>query len=319
MESQQVITSKLAEHTTLFAPSDLPEVHLDEISEANDTNHLTPEKINLGNQIINAFHDKSNPNKLRELVALGAPVNFRLDYGLEISLESHFVYGFFLLLEGDKGEEQLLSNINKVFTEHTKETFGYLKTAPDFYHILHSSNANNEIIPINPKYIEALKLYVSNGRGNPYHRNGTLILAAGIRDPKLVSDLISSAQKQYCPREKNGGLVNFIGWFDDTAAVWSAILLDYDCLSILLANGAAMEKLGVLKASLLDWVTMVTTMAPTPTRIEKAKKILDLLISHGIDLNAKNLLGKSAIDYATGEFKEYLSAKIALLQNRPRY
>lgn len=311
MENQGAMSALLGSHAGVVSQPGPELVYLEKIADANSSVNLDRKMLALGKALDEAFHNKSDVTAIKELVKQGAPVNYRLDYGLEISLESHFVYQFFLLLEGDKGLDKLRDNIAVVFKDNPNPYYNYISTAADVYHALHACEANIQAIAVNPNYISALKNYVSNGRANPYHRNGTLIIAAGLRDPALVQDIINQAQSVKCDPLKNGGLVNFVGHFEDTAAVWSAILLDEKCLTVLLANNAKIESLGALKGSLLHWVAVAVKMSNTPDRLLKAKYITELLIQRGIDLNATNLLGLPASYYADGEFRNYLERKIS--------
>lgn len=315
MEPPSAIKQSLAAQSTLFTP---PQVHLEVIAKANDLTGLSSKIIALGEQLETAFHHKDNPQRIVELVAQGAPVNYRLDYALEIKREADFVYEFYILLEGDKNPAILLANIKTLFGESADGIFNYVKTAEQFYDALYAPHANQIIIPVNPAYLNALKLNAANGRVNPSHANGALHSAAGIRDADLVKDIINRAKSvNHLSPRGNGGNVNFIGFFEDTPAVWSVILLDYQSLQILIENGATMENLGMLKATLLHWVVAAVKISATSERIEKAKQITELLINKGIHLNATNRLGKTALDYADGDFKAYLMEKMDVQNNKP--
>lgn len=173
-----------------------------------------------------------------------------MDYGLEIKLEADFVFAFYRILGGDQGEDSLMEGCSKVFGNHAKDIFEYTRTSPKFFEILYDHYANQEIIPVSPLFVENLKVNPCQIRANPYHTNGSLIIAAGLRDTQLVRDLLKLGKN--FPEKGNGAHVNFQGYFDTPAAVWSAILLDEDNLRILIDAGTD-HNLSVCGSNLLHW------------------------------------------------------------------
>lgn len=157
---------------------------------SNDISSLYAEKIELGRELADAFQRK-NVEEIRQLVNLGAPVNYRLDYGLEIIHESDFVAAFFLLLEGDKDEETLLENALKVFSkEKAKGLVNYIKDSLEIFAIFRQQNVNRQEIEVNINFLEYLKKHAVTCRANPEHKNGSLIVAAGLRNKALVSQIL---------------------------------------------------------------------------------------------------------------------------------
>jgi hypothetical protein len=298
-------------------------VELDKISVANLLSELNSEEQKLGENLYQAFNDKSNPEKLKKLVLAGAPVNYRLDYGLEIRLESHFVFELFLLLEGDIGIDKLRENAKKIFGEDAADSYvDYLNTAKDYYDILNSSDEldiNNKVMPLNENYKNALIENALDGRANPYYKNGALIVAAGLRDKELVNEILEIGKRSMLSNNKennNGAAVNFKGFFEDTAIIWSAILLDLGTINLLLKYGAECKNIGVSGSSVLHWVVLAERIYPTPDRTETAKIIIDLLIEGDPEIcSNKNKLGKKPSDYAVGALKTYLQFKEFTLQN----
>nr|WP_106183205.1 ankyrin repeat domain-containing protein [Legionella pneumophila] len=287
--------------------------------EANDLALLPTEKCVLGAKLVEAFHNKEDIKSIHDLVKQGAPVNYRLDYGLEVKLESDFVAAFFLLLEGDKGEKYLIDNATKLLgdEETAHHLANYVKTGSAIFDILHSRDANNEAIPLNPKFLALIKKNASLLRAQPEHKNGSLIIAAGLRDTQLLSQLIllgKVADKTLGNKLTNGANVNFKGYFNDNAAVWSAILLDKKALELLVDNGSDISELGITKSSLLHWAVVAARLDNTAERQSKALDVVKMLLEKGASLDEANALGQTPIDYARDELKEYLDTYVA-----PRY
>lgn len=279
--------------------------------DANDMSGMSPQLKELGEELEKAFHDKSNPSRIKELVAQGAPVNYRLNYGLEIALEADFVAALRLILEGNKGDGVLLKNTTRLYTssEAAEKLKQYVETAQEIYDYLKSPQANPILIPLNKKFEQHLINYPQNSRFDPEQKNGALIIAAGIRDQKLLNEVL--IEDRQSDREENGAAVNFKGFFDETAAVWSAILLDRPNLEILLDNGAQMEKIGLHQSSLLHWVVVAARLDNSPERQEKALSCAELLLSReGIDIRSPNKLGYSALHYARGDMLDLLASSL---------
>ncbi len=294
-------------------------VNLEEIAAANALDSLTTQEQKLGASLYDAFHDKSNPELLKNLIAEGAPVNYRLDYGLEIRREADFVYQFFLLLEGDLGIGKLAENAKLIFGENYSGYVSYLKFSKEYYEILHSPQANTKNIPLNSAYENTLKKYAIAGRANPNHNNSALIIAAGLNNYKLVEELLEIGKKTSVKPEHNGSHVNFKGYFDDTAIIWAAILLDFNTIKVLMNHGADFEDIGVSKASVLHWVTLAQRINPSPERTKTAKDIVEFLIEHQVNILSENLLRKTPLDYANHEFKQYLTEKSAISYLSPSF
>lgn len=254
-----------------------------------------------GQELVAAFHQKSNPDKLKQLVKSGAPVNYRLDYGLEIKFEADFVFAFYRILGGDEGEDQLMEGCLKVFGSHASDIFEYTRTSPKFFEILYDTDANQEIIPVSPLFIENLKSNPCHIRANPDHTNGSLIIAAGLRDGKLVKELLKLGKN--FPKIGNGAHVNFQGYFDVPAAVWSAILLDEDTLNILIEEGTDYN-LSVCGSNLLHWACSAAGLDNSEERRDRAVRVAQRLVASGVSLNAVNKLGKKPWDYAPDYLKE---------------
>ncbi len=275
--------------------------------QSNDLLLLEAEKIELGRQLADAFQRK-NVEEIRQFVNLGAPVNYRLDYGLEIIRESDFVAAFYLLLEGDKGKEQLFANALKLVSDEVKaiELVNYIKDSLEIFTILRQQNADAQEIKININFLNLIKKYAVTCRANPQHANGSLIVAAGLRNKEFASQIISRG-KSAMNKSTNGADVNFKGYFDDNAAVWSAILLDKDTLELLLDNGSDIHEIGISKSSLLHWVALVYRLGDDPQRQAKASTIAEMLLQRGAKLDTQNILGKTPMDYAKGELRELFS------------
>jgi hypothetical protein len=291
------------ESIMLFNQNLTEKKHVEEI-EAN------VEKNVLGIQLVDAFHDKQNPQRIQLLVNQGAPVNYRLDYGLEVKYESDFVAQFFLLLEGDKGQDYLLKNATKILgnKEQAIHLVNYVSTGLEIFNILHAYHANHEEIKVNPEFFNFLLNNAIHCRGNPDHENGSLILAAGIRNTDFVKQIINKGKyiDKTLNDSQNGAAVNFRGYFGDNAAVWSAILLDKDTLSILLDHGSDIHDIGVTKSSLLHWVAVADRLESKPERQQKSIEIAEMLLKHHAKPDIINILGKTPIDYASGNLKELL-------------
>ena len=206
-------------------------------------------------QVIKAFHDKTSTEELKNLIDnKKGPVYSRLNYGLPIIEESDFVLCLHKCLTGLGKKGELEQNAKIIFGEHAKEVLDYTRTSQEFYTILHNENANREHIDLNSKFTKFLIDNPANFRADPEGQNGSLIIAAGLQDPDLVRKLIKlGKEEQKVSTEENGADVNFTGYFGDTAAVWSAILLDAQTLEILLKAGARTNDLGITKNSLLHW------------------------------------------------------------------
>lgn len=260
--------------------------------------------LSSGQALVEAFHKKSSPENLEQLVRSGAPVNYRLDYGLEIKLEADFVFALYRILGGDSGEENLKEGCLKVFGDHAQEIFEYTCTSPTFFKILYDPTANQEFISISQSFIQNLKLNPCHIRANPEHANGSLIIAAGLRDEELVKDLLRLGNNY--PLNGNGASVNFQGYFDTPAAVWSAILLDDDTLAILI-NATSDHKLSICGSNLLHWACAAAGLDNSQERKNRAISVVQRLINAGIDVNATNKLGKKPIDYAPDYLKELVS------------
>ena len=261
----------------------------------------------LGKQLVEAFHKKSDPKTLETLVKVGAPVNYRLDYGLEVKLEADFVFAFYRILGGDQNEESLMRGCEIVFGNHANDIFEYTRTSPQFFEILYNEQANQEIIPTNPDFIENLKANPNMIRANPEHTNGSLIIAAGLRDGKLVKDLLKLGQDW--PKENNGANVNFVGYFDVPAAVWSAILFDEDTLSILLEAGTSFN-LSVCGSNLLHWACAAAGLDKSTERKERAFRVIQRLVSSGVSTDETNKLGKKPYDYAPDYLRHLVTPRI---------
>ena len=286
----------------------VPRCYLERLTSANDTTGFSEDVIKKCSDLEKAFHDKSNTDEIKRLITAGALVNYRLDYGLEIKLESEFVYQLYLLLEGDQGEEKLAANTAKIYGKGANEIANYVRTAPVIHSMLYDNMANTTFVPLNSAYQKALLQHAIDGRANPDHKNSSLIIAAGLRDPALISEIIQKGKETQVKPELNGAAVDFFGYFEETAAVWSTILLDLPSLQVFLNNHTTLENIGVTKSSLLHWLAVAVKMDASQERLKIAKDIVNKLIEHGIDLQSKNILGKTAADYAIEEFKEYVES-----------
>lgn len=276
--------------------------------ESNDLATVSRNNLQLGLQLVEAFHNKQKPDKIHELVSQGAPVNFRLDYGLPVKLESNFVAQFFLLLEGDKGEVSLRDNAILITGDRANgvSLSDYVKTGLEIFEILHSKIANTEEIKVNPEFYKLVENNAIRCRANPEHKNGSLIISAGLRNPQFTATILSLGKSSQNNLE-NGASVNFKGYFGDNAAVWSTILLDKETLKLLLDNGSEINNVGVTNSSLLHWVAVAERLEKTIEGKTKAIEIAQMLIEHGAEPFAQNKLGKTPIDYARGELKTFLS------------
>lgn len=302
------------EHITHLKTAGSSEPFFVESVEANDVGMLDADTLQKGKALVEAFHDKSDSERLRQLVNAGAPVNYRLDYGLEVKLESDFVASFSLLLEGDKGEEQLTGNAKKLFDDvgHALYLANYLRTGQEFFDILHSMSANNEVIKINPDFAKFLEDNAVESRANPEHQNGSLIIAAGIRDPELLEKIIAAGEMAVATdKNLNGAAINFRGFFGDNAAVWSAILLDEPALKLLLEKGSDINDIGITSSSLLHWVAVASRLDENMERKSKALSIAKLLLSHGASLLVENTFQLTPVDYARGELLEFFEEHLA--------
>lgn len=265
-----------------------------------------------GQELVAAFHQKSNPDLLDQLVKSGAPVNYRLDYGLEVKLEADFVFALYRILGGDEGEDRLKEGCLKVFGDHANEIFNYIQTAPKFFDILYNPSANQEIVPLSSSFIENLKLNPCFIRANPDHTNGSLIIAAGLRDGQLVKDLLKLGKNFL--KNDNGAHVNFQGYFEHPAAVWSAILLDEDTLSILIDAGTDYN-LSVCGSNLLHWACSAAGLDNSEERKNRAIRVVQRLVASGVKIDAVNKLGKTPKDYAPSYLKELIQNKNGKISN----
>ena len=213
-----------------------------------------------------------------------------------------------MLLEGDQGEEKLAANTAKIYGKGANEIANYVRTAPVIHSMLYDNMANTTFVPLNSAYQKALLQHAIDGRANPDHKNSSLIIAAGFCDPALISEIIQKGKETQVKPELNGAAVDFFGYFEETAAVWSTILLDLPSLQVFLNNHTTLENIGVTKSSLLHWLAVAVKMDASQERLKIAKDIVNKLIEHGIDLQSKNILGKTAADYAIEEFKEYVES-----------
>lgn len=279
--------------------------------ESNDVTTLDAHNRRLGEKLLAAFHNKSDPNALAVLVKEGAPVNYRLSYGLEIKCESTFVAALYLLLEGDKNKALENATLAKRGNpEEGKQLYHYTSTAIAFRCILFDGNANTTMIPVAKEFKKYLYQHAIKSRfepepGNP--KNGSLIIAAGLRDPELVENLIKAGNLSDEPMEQNGAHVNFEGYFDGYAAEWSTILMDLDTLSLLLKHGSKTVKLGMTQSSLLHWIAVVARLDESEIYQTKALAMTQYLLDQGCR-DHENIFGKTAYDYAEGAIKEVLSS-----------
>jgi hypothetical protein len=281
---------------------------------------LTDQQILLAKQLIEAFHDKTNPEKLGYLISQGAPIKTRLDYGLEINIESEFVYALFLLLECDKGEEILKRNIVDVFSKDgVANLFTYVRTAKQFFDLLHARHANLTPIPVSLDFTAYLLNHAISARFNPevnkagINKNGSLIIAAGLRDPVLVYKLIALGASSALPVTENGAYVNFRGYFDSTAIEWSAIMLDGPVFNVL-HNQAdiKIDKLNITESSVLHYLAIAVKMLPTAERIAMATRMInEVLVKYPAIIQSVNTLGLKAADY--------LPENLHYLLNVPNY
>lgn len=94
----------------------------------------------LGEKLEAAFHVKENIEAIKEFVEQGAPVNYRLDYGLPLKDESDFVASFYILLGGLQGEENILKSARLLLNneENALALYNYVKTALNIFNILHA-------------------------------------------------------------------------------------------------------------------------------------------------------------------------------------
>lgn len=272
-------------------------------------------KEDLGKQLEQAFHEKAKPEVLHALVAKGAPVDYRLDYGLEIRLESDFVAEFFFLLQGDLGKQKLLEHTKQLLTVE-KDAVGlanYVSTAMDFFTTLHAydKELKSNTSPVSEEFKNFLKENAVLARANPFHKNGALIIAAGLRDPKLVQEIIQKGAMSKVDPQFNGAHIEFKGFFDDTAAVWSAILLDKATLEVLLNHGVKVNDcVGITKSTLLHWVTVAARIDISEERQEAAYNIAQMLLKKGAKPNIQNKLNLCPMDYARGKLKTLFSVHL---------
>lgn len=248
-----------------------------------------------GEELVAAFHNKADPEGLERLVKAGAPVYYRLDYGLEVKLEADFVFAFWRILGGEEGPESLQEGCNTVFGSHGQEVYNYTRTSSEFYRILYDTSANQEFIPLSPAFVENLKQNPYKIRANPDHTNGSLIIAAGLRDPELVKEIMALGKQ--VEEKDNGAHVDFRGYFDVHAAVWSAILLDEDTLCTLLDGGSALS-LSVCGSNLLHWACAAAGLDASEERMHRARNTIQRLVTVGTSLIERNKLGKQPWEYA---------------------
>jgi hypothetical protein len=276
---------------------------------ANDSNTKNQE---LGEALINAFHDKTNVENLRNLVHQNAPVNYRLDYGLPIRVEAQYVAALFYLLEGDKENSLFLDNITLATSQdvcganNAEEMEKYTKTAIEFFTILNAEKANFEDIPLNPAFKEFVIQEAIIGRAHPFHTNGSLIVAAGLEDLHFIKNLVAIGKNSTVVKSENGSDINFRGYFGGNAATHSAILLDIESLEFLLQNGSEIGCYGIAGASLLHWVAVTARLVEDQKGQTKAIECAKCLLKYGADPLSKNLFGRTPIDYARGSLKEFL-------------
>ena len=299
-------TTSSSNRHSLFKTPVVEDALLPDSIETNDLTGLSTEIIQTGRALLAAFNDKQHPQEIAKLVAQGAPVNYRLSYGLEIKLEADFVASFFLLLEGDKGSERLRANAEKIAPAMAQGLTAYLATSLQIRERLYQA-ANQQIIAVNHALVEQMLAHPAEFRADPDKQNGALIIAAGLRNPELVKQLIVKG-KSYpnVPAEQNGALVNFKGYFEDTAAVWSAILLDVETLTLLIQHGAEMDNIGIAQNSLLHWVVVAARLDSTPERQQRALAAAELLLESGASPDIPNKLSKTPLDYAQGALHELL-------------
>lgn len=297
---------------------DLPTIiHVEETIDSND--YMDHKSKEMGVKLVKAFHDKQRPDVIKELVLAGAPVNYRLDYGLPVVCESEFVAQFSLLFSDDDDEKNLFSNAKRIFADkEAKELVSYIKTGLTIFEILHSQSANTKIVPVAKKFKDFILYNAAECRFNPDHQNGALIISAGLMDPNFLRQVLTAGKsRSNIKPEKNGAHVNFLGYFGDNAAVWSTILLDILSLRILLNNGSSFENIGVTGSSLLHWVAVAARLDSTQTRQKKVEAIAHLLLAKGARPDVANKLRKTALDYARGNlcelFKKYCSEQKLVL------
>lgn len=256
--------------------------------------------------ILSAFHDKSNAAELQKLVERGVSVKVRLDYGLPIDDESDFVAAFRVILESGAGPEGCYTVFGQ---KKGEEIYQYTKNSDEFFKILHHPEANQEKIPLNEQFISHLKANVALMRANPEHQNGTLIIASGLQDPDLVREIIALGKKVPPNVKENGADVRFRGYFEGTAASWSAILLDSRTLEVLLDEGSELENVGICGSNLLHWACAAASLDETFERKQRALETVVLLLDRGVSTRALNKLGKCPSDYAPNYLKEFILLK----------
>jgi hypothetical protein len=292
-------------------PIDVEANHLSQVVEANDLSQVDNHSIELGKKLLGAFSDKSNPATMKALVEAGAPVNYRLSYGLEIKQEATFVAAFFLLLETEPGKAlnnaTFLSGGDSV---NGQGLYNYVSTGKAFRDILWDATANQTVIPVAEGFQTYLEQHAINARFEPEPepedpQNGSLIIASGLRNTELVRQILEKGRSVHVPIEENGADVNFKGYFGDNAAVWSTILMDYDTLRVLLDNGSQSEHIGITQSSLLHWIAVVARLDISEAHQNHAIRITELLLARGCS-DHPNIFNKKASDYAEGTIKEML-------------
>jgi hypothetical protein len=266
--------------------------------ECNDNSTLTDKDIQLGKALVKAFLQANVP-MIKELVSLGAPVRYRLNYGLPIYDDAHFLMAFYLLLEGDKGIDVLNKNANIIFGKKGNFIASYLANAPVIFNTITHKNSNKVEVPVRQEFKDSIIKHAAIARAAPENANGAIHVAAGLQDHQFLKKIIKIGKKKTnIPILKNGSKVGFRGYLNDTASLWSALFLDEKALEIFLNEGCAKDNIGTMNVSILHWAIVASQIRHGSYDNIKGSNVITFLLERGVDPEAKNILGKRPIDYA---------------------
>lgn len=278
--------------------------------EANVIEELSDSEYKLGCALRASFQCRELRNiiRIKELIRWGAPTNFRLGSGISVKRQSLFDAVLYLLATGTGGK--ISKDVIDVLHRRSSSRRGWIHKCEinfylELYRKLKSTSALQPPVGLNQEFIEHLKKNAQSGRF-PLNNGGSLHVAAGLQDQALISELLDiggTKSQEICSKE-NGASIFFQDEFGHCAAYTAAMLLDVECLKLLLPKSSTfnVDKMTnpyntLFGETLLQCTICAANLDYFGQGIKRAYKMVQYLLSRGADPLKKNIIGYSAIEY----------------------